>query len=80
MEMTRREFMHALTGMTSAACVIRGAGVPPWRVAGILPARRGQDARATEDKGETPSPHRLGKYPGEVVPLADIRQQSKWSG
>jgi hypothetical protein len=50
------------------------------RVAGILPAMRGQDALATEDKGETPSPRCLGTYPGEIVPLEDIRKQSKWSG
>lgn len=23
---------------------------------------------------------RLGKYPGEVVPMEDVCQQSKWSG
>ncbi len=80
MEMTRREFMHVITGIVPAACVSRGEGVPPWRVAGILPAMRGQDALATEDKGETPSPRRLGEYPGEIVPMWDIRQQSKWSG
>ncbi len=80
MEMTRREFMHAVAGMASAACVSRGKGVSPLRGAGILPAMRGRDALATEDKGGTPSPHCLAKYPGEVIPLGDIRQQSKWSG
>jgi hypothetical protein len=80
MEMTRREFMQAIAGVAPAAHVSRGEGVSPLRVAGILPAMRGQDARATKDKGETPSPHCLGKYPGEVVPMGDIRKQSKWSG
>ena len=30
----------------------RGEGVPPLRVAGILPANRGQDARATKEQGQ----------------------------
>ncbi len=34
----------------------RGEGVPPLRVAGILPANRGQDALATKSKGKMPSP------------------------
>jgi hypothetical protein len=80
MEMTRREFMRTITGMATAACVSCGEGVPPLRIAGILPAMRGQDALATEDKGETPSPHYLGEYPGIVVPMGDIGKQSKWSG
>ncbi len=33
-----------------------GEGVPPLRVAGILPAMRGQDALATEDKAKMASP------------------------
>jgi len=33
-----------------------GEGVPPLRVAGILPAIRGQDALATKNKGKMPSP------------------------
>jgi len=72
--------MCAMTGMASAACMSRGEGVPPLsyvakascpRVAGRMPATR---------KGGTPSPRCLGKYPGEIVPLGDIRKQSKWSG
>ncbi len=31
---------------------VRGEGVPPLRVAGILPAIRGQDALATEEQGQ----------------------------
>jgi hypothetical protein len=88
MEMTRREFMHTIAGMASASCVSRDEGVSPLRVAGIpstgsgqaLPAMRGQDAFATEDKGGTPSPHGVGKYPGKIVPLGDISKQSKWNG
>ena len=72
--------MHAVAGVALVAGVSRGEGVPPLRVAGILRVLRGQDAHATEDKGGTPSPPCLGKYPGKVVPLGDIRQQSKWSG
>ncbi len=33
-----------------------GEGVPPLRVAGILPAVRGQDALGTKSKGKMPSP------------------------
>ncbi len=33
-----------------------GEGVPPLRVAGILPAIRGQDALGTKSKGKMPSP------------------------
>jgi hypothetical protein len=44
-------------------------------IAGVAPA-----AHVSRGKGETPSPHCLGKYPGEVVPMGDIRKQSKWSG
>ena len=93
MEMTRREFMRAIAGTASAACVSCGEGVSPLRVAGILPALRGpgtpnaissrlgaHDALATKDKGGRPSPHCLGTYPGKVVPLGDINRQSKWSG
>ena len=79
MEMTRREFMGAIPG-AAAACLRRGQSVPPlssgaWascpRTAGRMPATR---------KGETPSPHCLAEYPGEIVALADISTQSKWSG
>ncbi len=80
MEMTRRGFMRAIAGVASVAGVSRGEGVPPLRVAGILPALRGQDVLATRDKGETPLPRRPGDYPGRVVPMWDICQQSKWSG
>jgi len=72
--------MRAAGGMALAANVRCGEGVPPLRIAGILPAWRGPNALAVNDKGETPAPHCLGKYPGQVVPLWDIRQQSKWSG
>ena len=41
----------------------RGEGVPPLRVAGILPANRGQDALDTKSKGKMPSPR-------EIVALA----------
>jgi hypothetical protein len=72
--------MHAIAGMASAPYVIRGEGVPPLsfvarascpRIAGRMPATR---------KGGTRSPHCLGEYPGEIVPLGDISTQSKWSG
>ena len=79
MEMTRREFMGTIPGAV-AACVGRGEGVPPLssvarascpRIAGRMPATR---------KGGTPSPPCLGTYPGKVVPMGDIGEQSKWSG
>ncbi len=35
---------------------LRGEGVPPLRVAGILPVVRGQDALATNDKAKMASP------------------------
>jgi hypothetical protein len=79
MEMTRRDFVGAIPGVV-VACVRRGEGVPPLRLAGILPVRRGKAILATEDKGGTPSPHGLREYPGEVVPMGDITKQSKWSG
>jgi hypothetical protein len=72
--------MCAIAGVAPAAYAFRGEGVSPLssdarasgpRIAGKMPATR---------KGGTPSPHGLGKYPGEVVPLGDIRTQSKWSG
>jgi arylsulfatase A-like enzyme len=40
----------------SSAPVRSGEGVPPLRGAGILPAKRGQDALATEDKAKMASP------------------------
>ena len=48
-----------LTFLLPAVCSVpvrSGEGVPPLRVAGILPAMRGQDALATEDKAKMASP------------------------
>ncbi len=93
--------MRAITGMTSAACVIRGEGVPPlssvarasWvpkreeiafgdpgpRSAGKMPATR-KGGLGPKGRCASGSPHCLGEYPGEVVPMGDIGKQSKWSG
>jgi hypothetical protein len=80
--------MRAITGMASAACVSRGEGVPPLsfvarascpRIAGKMPATR-KGGLGPKGRCASGSPHRLGEYPGEVVPLGDIGKQSKWSG
>jgi hypothetical protein len=42
------------------AAHLRGEGVPPLRVAGILPAIRGQDARDTKEQGQDGLATRLG--------------------
>jgi len=48
--MARRSF-EKITGQ-GVVEIRRGEGVSPLRVAGILPAIRGQDALATEEQGQ----------------------------
>jgi len=43
------------TAFAEAVAPPRGEGVPPMRVAGILPAARGRDALATKPRGQEPA-------------------------
>ncbi len=55
----------------------RGEGVPPLRVAGILPAVRGQDALATVPAVAPPTGRKVavvGSGPGGIVVAADTRR------
>ena len=55
----KRTTRLVVTAVFLAVCSVplrSGEGVPPLRVAGILPAMRGQDGLATEDKGKMASP------------------------
>jgi len=62
----------------------RGEGVPPLRLAGILPAEeeQGQDALATKDKGRMPSPRARGRCTTDAAntsgATAADRRSSDW--
>jgi len=64
-----------LVCLVCSVSVRGGEGVPPLRVAGILPAKRGQDAIATEDKAKMASarsPHGVTtNRPNIILILAD---------
>jgi glutamate synthase (NADPH/NADH) small chain len=56
---------------------LRGEGVPPLRVAGILPASRGQDALVTVPAVASPTGMKaavIGSGPGGIVAAADTRR------
>jgi hypothetical protein len=75
MEMTRREFVRAVAGAASAAGASRDESISPLHLSSPLAGKT-----PASYKGGTPSPRQRVKYPGKVVPMGDIDQQSKWSG
>jgi hypothetical protein len=84
MEMTRRRFVWAIAGAGATLCVTGGeailASLCQASMHSSRPKNKGKMPSSRKSKGGTPSPRRLGKYPGEIVPMGDIRKQSKWSG
>ncbi len=73
--MAHRIFLVILILLPAVCSVpVRGGeGIPPLRVAGILPAVRGQDALATEDKAKMASP----RTPDGVTTNPDFSKYEK---
>ncbi len=71
--MTRRELVRGIVGAVCAVWVpVCGAAVG-WALPTAFHAR----GRKTVGRAH---PSRFGTYPGKVVPMGDIRTESKWSG